>query len=149
METNKKYITLYKKFVEASKMSWWNPALNVLAGKLSKGVLNEMKKRIQSSNIKKEKLQLNEDTKRMRAFFQREIERHNKRKAKLNQKRQNIQNISKQLQNIQQQLQKTQTRLKQKEDELKHKETIFIKKERQYKKIIEHQMKILKSQIKQ
>lgn len=128
--------------------SWWNPALNVFAEQLSKGVLNEMKKRIQTSNIKKEKLQLNEDTKRMREFFEREIERHNKRKAKLKQKRDDIQNINKQLQNIQQQLQKTQTRLKQKEDELKHKETMFMKKERQYKKIIDHQMTILKSQIK-
>lgn len=53
-------------------MSWWSPALNALAEQLSKGVLNEMKKRIANSNIKKEKLQLNEDTKRMKDFFQRE-----------------------------------------------------------------------------
>ena len=54
METNKKYRTLYRKFVEASRMSsWWNPALNIFAEQLSKGVLNEI-----------------------------EIERHNKRKVK-------------------------------------------------------------------
>ena len=34
---------------------------------------NEMKKRITDSNIKKEKLQLNEDTKRMKEFFRRKI----------------------------------------------------------------------------
>ena len=64
-------------------MSWWHPTLNALAEQLSKGCLNEMKKRIQNSNIKKQKLKMDEDSQRMREFFQREIERYNKRKANL------------------------------------------------------------------
>ena len=118
------------------EQQWWHPALNVLAQQLSKGVLNEMKKRILGSNIKKEKLQLDEDSKRMRDFFEREIQRHNKRKQTLNQRRQNLQHITKQLQEVQQ-------KLKKQDDELRQKETIFNKKERQYKKIIEQQMTIL------
>ena len=61
--------------------SWWNPALNIFATQLSKGMLNEMKKRIETSNIKKEKLMPNEDSPRMRAFFEREIGRFERRKA--------------------------------------------------------------------
>ena len=59
-------------------MAWWSPALNVLAEKLSQGCLNDMKRRILKSNIQKQKLKLNEDTQRMRDFFEREIKRHNK-----------------------------------------------------------------------
>ena len=80
---------------------WWNPALNILAEQLSKGVLNEMKRRILGSNIKKQKLTLNEDTERMRQFFEREIQRHTKRKQKLNQKNKTLQLITTQLQDVQ------------------------------------------------
>ena len=112
-------------------MSWWHPTLNVLAEQLSKGCLNEMKRRIQTSNIKREKLKINEDSQRMREFFQREIKRHHKRKTKLKQRQQNIQNFSIQLKHVQTQLQRTQTELKQKEDELRRKESTFVKRERE------------------
>ena len=54
--------------------------MNELAGQLSKGVLNEMKRRIRTSNIQKEKLTLYENTDRMRQFFEREVLRYTKRK---------------------------------------------------------------------
>ena len=50
------------------------------AAQLSNGVLNEMKRRIQTSNIQKEKLQLGENTERMTQFFEREVRRYTKRK---------------------------------------------------------------------
>jgi hypothetical protein len=59
---------------------WWHDEMNELAGQLSKGVLNEMKRRIRTSNIQKEKLTLDEDTDRMRQFFEREVLRYTKRK---------------------------------------------------------------------
>ena len=49
---------------------WWNPALNEFANQLSKGILNEMKKRILNSNIKKEKLELAENSERMKDFLE-------------------------------------------------------------------------------
>ena len=45
--------------------------------------MNEMRKRVLSSNIQKEKLDLKENSKRMTDFFQREIERYNKRKQNM------------------------------------------------------------------
>ena len=113
-------------------MAWWNNSFQVLAGQLSKGVLNEMKRRITGSNIKREKLQLHEDTQRMRQFFEREIARHKKRKQQMKEIGQNILTITKELQNTQQKLQAAQK-----------KEKAFLKKERQYKIIIERQMKYL------
>jgi len=59
---------------------WWHDEMNELAGQLSKGVLNEMKRRIRTSNIQKEKLTLDENTDRMRQFFEREVRRYTKRK---------------------------------------------------------------------
>jgi hypothetical protein len=59
---------------------WWHDEMNELAGQLSKGVLNEMKRRIRTSNIQKEKLTLGENTDRMRQFFEREVRRYTKRK---------------------------------------------------------------------
>ena len=47
-----------------------------------------MKRRITTSNIQKEKLQLNEDTDRMKAFFEREIKRYNHRKDSMRLKQQ-------------------------------------------------------------
>ena len=41
--------------------NWWAPALNTLAAQLSTGVLDEMKRRIQFTDIQKEKLTLNEE----------------------------------------------------------------------------------------
>ena len=64
--------------------------MNQYVQQLSKGILNEMKKRILNSNIKKEKLELNEDSQRMTEFFQREIERYNKRKSKQNNNQQEL-----------------------------------------------------------
>jgi hypothetical protein len=59
---------------------WWHDDMSPLAAQLSNGVLNEMKRRIQTSNIRKHKLQLNENTDRMTAFFDAEIRRYEKRK---------------------------------------------------------------------
>jgi hypothetical protein len=58
------------------------------AAQLSKGVLNEMKRRIQTSNIQKEKLQLKENTERMKQSFKREIKRYTKRKEAMRLKQQ-------------------------------------------------------------
>ena len=77
-----------------SEQNWWCPTMNMLAGQLSKGVLNEMKKRILNSNIKKRKLKLNEGSTNMREFFEREIERHNRKKTKLKQKQKTLQAIT-------------------------------------------------------
>jgi hypothetical protein len=59
---------------------WWHEDMTNHAAQLSKGVLNEMKRRIQTSNIQKEELQLDENTERMKQFFEREIKRYTKRK---------------------------------------------------------------------
>ena len=56
------------------------------AEQVSKGVLNEMKRRIMTSNIQKEKLQLDESTERMRQFFEREIKRYSTRKDNMKKK---------------------------------------------------------------
>jgi hypothetical protein len=60
--------------------NWWHADLTELAAQLSKGVLTEMKRRILTSNIQREKLQLDEDSHNMRSFFEREIKRYTKRK---------------------------------------------------------------------
>jgi len=59
---------------------WWHEDMTNHAAQLSKGVLNEMKRRIQTSNIQKEKLQLDENTDRMKQIFIRELKRYTKRK---------------------------------------------------------------------
>jgi len=59
---------------------WWHEDMTNHAAQLSKGVLNEMKRRIQTSNIQKEKLQLDENTDRMKQFFIKEIKHYTKRK---------------------------------------------------------------------
>mgnify|MGYP003898664927 CR=1 FL=1 len=61
--------------------------------------------------IKKQKLKLDEDSKRMREFFEREIERHNKKKANLKKKQRTLQAITKQLQEVQQALSKKEKEL--------------------------------------
>jgi hypothetical protein len=63
-----------------TESSWWNSSWNELATQLSSGILNEMKKRILTSNVKKEKLQLDDKSEKMKEFFEREIQRYNKRK---------------------------------------------------------------------
>ena len=60
--------------------------MSELAGQLSKGVLNEMKSRIVSSNIKKERLVLGESTERMKQFFEREVKRYEIRKQNMQKK---------------------------------------------------------------
>jgi hypothetical protein len=58
---------------------WWHDNMTPLTVQLSNGVLNEMKRRISNSNIRKEKLTLNENTERMTAFFKAEIRRYKNR----------------------------------------------------------------------
>lgn len=65
---------------------WWHDDMSPYAQQLSNGVLNEMKRRILTSNIQKEKLQLDESTNRMKQFFEREIKRYSNRKEKMKQK---------------------------------------------------------------
>ena len=74
---------------------WWHDNMSNLATQLSNGVLSEMKRRIQTSNIKKERLTLNEDTQRMREFFEREIKRYENRKEATRLKQQSSQHIDK------------------------------------------------------
>jgi hypothetical protein len=59
---------------------WWHAEMTSHAAQLSKGVLTEMKRRVQTSNIQKEKLQLNRNTERPKQFFERDIKRYTKRK---------------------------------------------------------------------
>ena len=73
-----------------SDIPWWHQDLATLAASLSKGVLNEMKRRILTSNIQKEKLTLNESSDRMKSFFEREIIRYGNRKAAMKQKQQQL-----------------------------------------------------------
>ncbi len=73
---------------------WWHDDMTNHAAQLSKGVLNEMKRRIQTSNIQKEKVQLDENTERMKKFFEREIKRYTKRKAAMRHKQQQQQQIT-------------------------------------------------------
>ena len=62
--------------------NWWHDDFSHLAAQLGKGALREMHRRILTSNIQKEKLQPGERTDRMRAFFEREIQRYTKRRTK-------------------------------------------------------------------
>jgi hypothetical protein len=80
--------------------------MSSFASQLSSGVLNEMKRRILSSNIQKEKLALNESGDRMKRFFQREIERYKKRKDAMNQKQKQSDQLQTQLEKYQQALTK-------------------------------------------
>ena len=64
--------------------------MSELAEQLSKGVLNEMRNRILTSHIKKEKLEPGESTQRMKEFFQREIKRYSTRKENSKKKQDNI-----------------------------------------------------------
>jgi hypothetical protein len=65
---------------------WWHDDMSPYASQLSKGVLNEMRHRILTSNIQKEKLERTESTDRMKAFFKKEIVRYSKRKENLKKK---------------------------------------------------------------
>jgi hypothetical protein len=72
---------------------WWHDDMSDKAALLSNGVLNEMKRRIEKSNIQKEKLTLNESTDRMKKFFDREILRYQKRQEAMNKKREDAKSI--------------------------------------------------------
>jgi hypothetical protein len=87
-------------------MNWWHDDMSSFASQLSSGVLNEMKRRILSSNIQKEKLTLTESGDRMKRFFQREIERYKKRKDAMNQKQKQSDQLQTQLEKYQQALTK-------------------------------------------
>lgn len=76
-----------------SNTNWWHDNLSELAAQLGKGVLTEMKRRIQTSNIQKEKLQLDEDSDRIRSFFEREIKRYTERKEATQLKQANVTNL--------------------------------------------------------
>lgn len=65
---------------QQQQRKWYHEDMAQYAAFLSTGVLTEMRSRILSSNINKEKLQLTESTERMRAFFEREIKRYTNRK---------------------------------------------------------------------
>ena len=70
--------------------SWWNPEMNHLALQLPNGMLSEMRKRVLSGKIQNETLELDENTERMKQFFEREISRYNKRKDHLNQRNKKV-----------------------------------------------------------
>ena len=89
--------------------TWWHGALATFASQLTCGVLNEMKKRILTTKIKGEKLELNENTDRMKEFFQREIRRHQNRQRNLAKKlhdpeterlKQEVERLKKQLEEV-------------------------------------------------
>jgi hypothetical protein len=63
-----------------SNQQWWHDDMSSLAEQLGKGALTEMYRRILTSNIQREKLKPDESTDRMRSFFDREIQRFQKRK---------------------------------------------------------------------
>jgi predicted nucleotidyltransferase len=73
---------------KTQQQQWWHKSMSDLAKQLSKGVLNEMKNRILSSNIKKEKLQLGSNSESMKSFFEREIKRYETRKQNMKKKQQ-------------------------------------------------------------
>jgi hypothetical protein len=77
--------------------NWYHDNLSELASQLSKGILTEMKRRIHTSNIQREKLELNEDTDRMRSFFEREITRYSKRKEATRLKQTSTKDVIRQL----------------------------------------------------
>jgi hypothetical protein len=73
------------------QQKWWHDSMSALASQLSKGVLNEMKTRILTSNIKKEKLKLTSDSSQsMKSFFEREHKRYETRKQNTKKKQDNI-----------------------------------------------------------
>jgi len=67
--------------MKMEKLNWWNPVFNDLATELTPGILAEMKTRVENTHIQKQKLQLSEETPRMKEFFEREVRRYHKRKA--------------------------------------------------------------------
>ena len=77
--------------------SWWHEDMRHLASQLTGGVLSEMKRRIMSSNIQKEKLRLGESSHRMKQFFKREIQRYNTRKQRQTAKLDETEQLRKQL----------------------------------------------------
>jgi hypothetical protein len=80
-----------------SEQHWWHDSMDELAAQLSKGVLAELKKRVLTSNIQREKLQLDEDSQNMRSFFEREIKRYTKRKEATRLKQTDLKDIIRKL----------------------------------------------------
>ncbi len=66
---------------------WWHDDMSEKAAKLSNGVLNEMRRRIETTRVNKEKLELNESSERMNTFFDKEIARYTKRVESVKKKR--------------------------------------------------------------
>jgi hypothetical protein len=74
---------------------WWHDEMSEKAAALSNGVLNEMKRRIETTNICKEKLTLNESSLRMKIFFDKETARYEKRIEAVNKKHEEAKSIEK------------------------------------------------------
>jgi hypothetical protein len=72
------------------QQKWWHDSMSALASQLRKGVLNEMKTRILTSNIKKEKLKLTDSSQSMKSFFEREHKRYETRKQNTKKKQDKI-----------------------------------------------------------
>jgi len=58
---------------------WWNSKFEKYAVQLPKSILSDMKERIANSKIKKQKLELTDDSNLMENFFIKEIERYDKK----------------------------------------------------------------------
>ena len=74
---------------------WWHDDMSEKAAKLGNGVLNEMKRRIEKTNINKEKLTLDESSKRMNVFFDKNVTRYEKRMESLKKKRDEEKSVEK------------------------------------------------------
>jgi hypothetical protein len=74
---------------------WWHDDMSEKAAVLSTGVLNEMKRRIETTNINKEKLTLNESSERMKDFFDKNIARYEKRLEALKKQREETKSLDK------------------------------------------------------
>ena len=79
---------------------WYDHEYANLAGQLSNGMLNEMRKRIEQSKIRGQKLELSEKSDRIKQFFEREIARYNKRKHGLNRKLTELEELRKENQEL-------------------------------------------------
>lgn len=122
---------------------WWHPELNDVAELVPAAQRSEMKQRILSSNIRKEKLALNENTERMRDFFEREIRRYNNRRRGQGLKRQlrsdlftaetTVEELKQQVASLQKELEEKANRITQLEEEA-----------RMHTQILEQQQRLLR-----
>ena len=71
-----------------TESKWWHNNFDSLAARLPPSILKEMKHRIENTRINGIKLELKDQTKHMKEFFEKEIARNEKRKD-ANRERQN------------------------------------------------------------